>query len=179
VPESPSEFINQRSRWCLGTIQQVFTRWSFLGPARLPFILRLGLFDSVLYWFSGAIFKLMVLLAPILYWFTHSAVIRGSFSDLLYRMAPAVAASFLFSLALSQKLVLPVIADVTQFLTIFSVSGTVLTSMVRPFGHAFKITQKGLSTSRVTVQWSLLSRFAAIAFLTISGMLLHVFSFSP
>jgi cellulose synthase (UDP-forming) len=109
APESFSEFITQRSRWYLGTIQQVFTRW-FIGPARLTLILRVGLLDSVLYWFSGAIFKLMILFAPIVFWFTGTAVIRATVPELLYWMGPAIAASLLFTLALSEKLVLPVIA---------------------------------------------------------------------
>ena len=179
APESLSEFITQRSRWCLGTIQQVFTRWSFLGPARLPLILRVGLLDSVLYWFSGAIFKLMILLAPILYWFSGTTVIRARIPDLLYWMAPAVAASFLFTLGLSEKLVLPVIADVTQFLTMFSISRTVVQALVRPFCRKFKVTEKGISSAGYSVQWNLLSRFASIAILTILGMLIHTSSFSP
>lgn len=179
APESLSEFITQRSRWCLGTIQQVFTRWSFVGPARLPLILRIGLLDSALYWLSGAIFKLMVLFAPILFWFTGTTVIRASISDLLYWMAPAAAASILFTLALSEKLVLPVVADVTQFLTMFSVSRTVVQAIVRPFGRKFKVTEKGISSPAYSVQWNVLWRFAGIAALTIIGMLIHASSFSP
>jgi cellulose synthase (UDP-forming) len=179
APESLSEFITQRSRWCLGTIQQVFTRWSFFGRARLPLILRVGLLDSVLYWFSGAIFKLMVLLAPIVFWFTGTAVIRATPAELVFWMGPAVAASFLFTLALSEKLVLPIIADVTQFLTMFSVSRTVIGAIVRPFGRKFKVTEKGISSSGYSVQWNVLWRFAGIAALTLLGMLIHASIFSP
>lgn len=32
APESLSQFISQRSRWCLGSMQQIFTRWSFSDP---------------------------------------------------------------------------------------------------------------------------------------------------
>jgi hypothetical protein len=79
---------------------------------------------------SGAIFKLMILFAPIVFWFTGTAVIRATVPELLYWMGPAIAASLLFTLALSEKLVLPVIADVTQFLTMFSVSRTVIQAAV-------------------------------------------------
>jgi glycosyltransferase involved in cell wall biosynthesis len=166
-------------RRTLGLFEEVFTRWSFVGPTRLPLILRIGLLDSVLYWVSGAIFKLMVLFAPILFWFTGTAVIRASISDLLYWMAPAAAASILFTMALSEKLVLPVLADVTQFLTMFSESRTVVQAIVRPFGRKFKVTEKGISSLAYSVQWNVLWRFAGIAALTIFGMLIHTLSFSP
>ncbi|MEI9916828.1 MAG: glycosyltransferase family 2 protein [Methylovirgula sp.] len=31
APEGLSSYISQRSRWCLGAIQQMYTRWSFAG----------------------------------------------------------------------------------------------------------------------------------------------------
>lgn len=179
APESLSQFIAQRSRWCLGSMQQMFTRWSFLGAARIRLISRIAFFDSVLYWFSGAIFKLMLLAAPIVFGFTGTSVIRASASDLLYWLAPAVSANFLFMYWITEKHVLPILTDVTQFLTIFAVSRTVLTALFRPFGHSFKVTAKGISSSVFTGHWDILWRFATIAILTVSGMLLHITDFSP
>jgi cellulose synthase (UDP-forming) len=179
APESLGEFISQRSRWCLGAIQQIFTRWSFFGPARIRFISRVAFFDSVLYWVSSAWFKLTLLAAPIVFWFTGTSVVRATPADLLYWLAPVVAANFLFVLNLSEKHVLPVLTDVTQFLTMFAVAGTVVTGLLHPFGRAFKVTSKGISSSRITVQWSILARFGGIAFLTILGMIINSFSFSP
>ncbi|HTZ46622.1 MAG TPA: PilZ domain-containing protein [Verrucomicrobiae bacterium] len=140
---------------------------------------RIAFFDSVLYWFSGAIFKLMLLAAPILFWFTGTSVIRAGASDLLYWLAPAIGANFLFMYWVTEKHVLPVLTDVTQFLTIFAVARTVLTALFRPFGHSFKVTTKGIYSSGFFVQWDVLWRFAAIAILTVSGMLLHISDFSP
>jgi cellulose synthase (UDP-forming) len=179
APESLSQFISQRARWCLGSMQQVFTRWSFLGSARIRWISRIAFFDAVLYWFSGAIFKLMLLSAPILFWFTGTSVLRASLAELLYWLAPAVVANFLFMLCVTEKHVLPVMTDVTQFLTMFAVARTVLTALFRPFGRSFKVTVKGISSSGFVVQWDILWRFAALAVLTVFGMLLRLNDFSP
>jgi cellulose synthase (UDP-forming) len=179
APENLQQFVSQRARWCLGTMQQIFTRWSFAGRARIGLISRLAFLDSVMYWVSSAAFKLMLLSAPILFWFTGTAVLRANVPDLLYWMAPALAANLIFMGLVTGNHLLPIMTDVNQLITMFAVSGTVVLSLVRPFGHNFKVTMKGLSTTRVTVHWSILWRFAALALLTILGMLLRVFSFSP
>jgi cellulose synthase (UDP-forming) len=179
APESLSQFVSQRARWCLGAMQQIFTRWSFFGPGRIGFISRLSFFDSVLYWVSSAAFKLMLIAAPILFWFTSTAVFRATVPELVYWMAPAVAANFIFMGFLSDNHVLPIMTDVTQLLTSFAISRTVATSLIRPFGRQFKVTMKGISSQGFTVQWNLLARFAALAFLSVLGMLLHISTFSP
>lgn len=179
APESLGEFMSQRSRWCLGAMQQIFTRWSFFGRARLSVINRVAFFDSVLYWVSGASFKVMIVTAPMLFWFTGTSVLRASVPELTYWMAPMVAANFIFMGFLTDNRILPLMTDMTQVLTVFVIVRTVLTSLVRPFGHAFKVTAKGLSTSGITIQWNMLWRFALLGALTVSGMALRVAPFSP
>lgn len=173
APESLAEYLSQRSRWCLGAMQQVYTRWSFCGSARISFMNRIAFLDTVLYWVAGAPFRLMVLCAPMVYWLTGATAIRADLPDLLYWMAPMLAANALFMHFYSGNRVLPVITDVTQLLSSFVICRTVATALLRPFGHPFKVTAKGLAKHDVTVHWSLLWRFLAIAALTILGILLQ------
>lgn len=179
APESLGEFMSQRSRWCLGAMQQIFTRWSFVGRARLSLINRIAFFDSVLYWVSGASFKLMLISAPMLFWFTGTSVLRASVPELTYWMAPMVVGNFIFMGYLTGNRIMPVMTDMTQVLTVFVIGRTVLTSLVRPFGHAFKVTAKGLSTTGIIIQWHILWRFATLAALTLIGMILRIGRFSP
>jgi cellulose synthase (UDP-forming) len=179
APESILDFISQRSRWCLGAIQQIFTRWSFYNPGRLSLIHRLAFFDTVLYWVSGAAFKILLVSAPMLYWFTGTAVLRATGSDLLYWMAPMFVANLIFMNYLAENRVLPIMTDVTQLLTAFVICRTIVTGLIRPFGRPFKVTAKGLSTSGITIQWRFLWPHAMLAALTILGLLLHVTKFSP
>ncbi len=179
APESLVDFIGQRGRWCLGAIQQIFTRWSFFGPSRMSLINRLAFFDTVLYWVSGAAFKLMLLSAPMLYWFTGTAALHATGTALLVYALPMVAANLLFMYFLAGNRVLPIMTDVTQLLTAFVIVRTVATGLVRPFGRPFKVTAKGLSTTGVTVQWGILWKFAALSGLTLLGVILHIAHFSP
>jgi len=107
APESLNEYISQRSRWCLGGIQQLYTRWSFMGKGKHSWINRLACFDSLLYWISVSAFKLALLTAPIIFWFTGAAVIRATGAELLYYLAPMVVANLLFMSAVSENRVLP------------------------------------------------------------------------
>lgn len=179
APESLREFISQRARWCLGAIQQIYTRWSFFRRNRVNFINRLAFFDSVLYWFSSAPFKLMLISAPMLYWLTGTSVIRASLPDLVYWLAPAVSANLIFMRFAAGNRVLPIITDVGQLLTVFAITRTVLFGLVRPFGHTFKVTAKGISSAGIVVQWHILWRYALLAVLSILGMVLHIAKFSP
>ena len=178
APESLVDFISQRARWCLGAIQQIFTRWSSFGRGRVSLINRVAFFDTVLYWISGAAFKLMIVAAPLLYWLTGTSAMHASAAQLLRELAPMVVANLLFMSYLAGNRVFPVMTDITQLLTAFVICRTVVTGLLRPFGRPFKVTAKGLSTSGVTVQWRLLWPFLAMAALTAFGVLVHVPDFS-
>jgi cellulose synthase (UDP-forming) len=79
---------------------------------------------------------------------------------------------------LAKDHVMPIMTDVSQTLIAFVIGRTVVTSLIRPFGHKFKVTAKGLSSTDITVQWRILWRFAALAALTLAGMLLFLPAFS-
>ena len=179
APEGLKEYISQRSRWCLGAMQQIYTRWSFCGRAHITWINRLSFFDTILYWISGAPFKLMVVCAPLVYWLSGWSVMVATAGDLVYWLGPALAANLLFLALLSESRILPVMSDVTQLLTSFAVCRTVASGLMNPFGKPFKVTAKGISTTSVTVHWSLLLRFAGIAIATVSLLTIHTGPFDP
>lgn len=178
APESLVDFISQRSRWCLGAIQQLFTRWSFVGRARLTFINRLAFFDTVLFWVSGAAFKIVLISAPALYWFTGTSTLHATPSDLIRWMTPMLIANLIFMRYYAGNRILPIMTDLTQLLTAFVISRTIITGLIRPFGRPFKVTAKGLSTSSVTIQWRILAPYAFLAAATILGTITHIQNFS-
>ena len=179
APEGLSSYVSQRSRWCLGAIQQIYTRWSFAGPAKINLINRLSSLDGVLYWMSNAPFKLLMITAPLVYWWTQTAVISSTLDSLLCYLAPFVACSILFMGLYAHKRIIPVMTDVTQLLTSFSMVATVVVAIVKPWGHPFKVTAKGISADRVVVQWRYLLVFAAIALATAAGIMRNTAQFSP
>jgi cellulose synthase (UDP-forming) len=179
APEGLREFASQRSRWCLGAMQQLFTPWSFFTLKKLSFMNRLAYFDTVLYWCTGASFKILAMIAPIVFWFTGTPVVRATGAEIIYWLLPFVASNLMFMYFVTDNRLLPIMSDISQLLTSFTVGRTVLSALVRPFGRPFQVTAKGISTDRVVVQWDLFVRFACLAALNFVGILLHLSIFSP
>jgi cellulose synthase (UDP-forming) len=179
APEGLREYVSQRCRWCLGAIQQVYTKWGFLGRARIRFVNRVSAFETFLYWSSNFPFKLMVVSAPLIYWFTGTSVIFSSVSELIFWLGPYVVAGTAFMATLGGKTVLPIITDVSQLIVAPALTKTVAIGLVKPWGHPFRVTAKGLRTEGITIQWRLLAPFAVLALLTALGMIINMYPGRP
>lgn len=178
APEGLQEYITQRSRWCLGAVQQIYTRWGFAGTAHIGLVNRISSLDGAMFWIFGFSFKLMMVSAPLIYWWTGTAVINSSATDMVYWLAPFMLSGMIFMGCLAGNTVFPIITDVTQLLSAFAIVRTVVTGLVKPFGHPFKVTAKGVSTDGVTVQWAFLMPFLLMAGGTALGMMVNVSPYS-
>jgi cellulose synthase (UDP-forming) len=179
APEGLSEYVTQRSRWCLGTIQQIRTRWGFAGRARIGLMNRVSALEGTLYWSASYVFKVMVILSPMIFWWTGTVVIEAGTDDILAFLCPFLASGLVFNGFLAGNAILPVMTDVTHLLSAPAVIGTVAKGLVKPWGHAFKVTSKGVSSEHVTVQWRILAPFAVMAIATVAGMLVNLSPFGP
>ena len=179
APEGLQAYISQRSRWCLGSIQQIYTRWSFAGPAHIGLINRLSCLDAAFYWMFAFPFKLMLITAPLVFWWTGTSVIDANAQDIIYWLAPAAAASMTFMATHGKNRVIPILTDVTQLLSAFAIVGTVAMAIAKPWGHPFKVTAKGGATNNITVQWGVAIPFALMAVATALGVLIHLSPYSP
>ena len=178
APEGLLEYTTQRSRWCLGAVQQCYTRWGFAGRGRLRLVSRISALDGVLFWAAGFPFKLMMISAPMIFWWTGTAVIDSDAEDIVYWLLPYILSAVLFMWMLAKNTVLPVMTDVTHLLAAPSIVRTLASAIVKPFGRPFKVTAKGVSTDGITVQWALLAPFALIGLGTAAGMLVSIGPFS-
>ncbi len=174
APEGLSEYISQRARWCLGTIQQIYTRWGFAGRGKVSLINRISCWDAVMYWSVSFLFRWFALAAPVIYWWFGISTFAATPGELLFYLAPSILAGMVFMATLAGNRVSPILTDVSQLLCSVAVLGSVAHALVKPFGHAFKVTAKGRSTDQVVIQWRVLAPFAVLAALTAGGMLLNL-----
>jgi cellulose synthase (UDP-forming) len=116
APEGLDAYITQRSRRCLGAIQQIYTRWSFAGRARLRLVSRLSSFDGSFYRIFTFPFKILMLTAPMIYWWTETSVIDATAGSLICWLAPSAVGSIIFVGFYSRKFVLPIMTDLSQLL---------------------------------------------------------------
>lgn len=178
APEGLEAYITQRSRWCLGAIQQIYTRWSFAGRAHLRPISRLSSFDGAMYWIFTFPFKILMLTAPMVFWWTETAVIASTASSLIYWLAPSVVGGIIFMCFYGRNRVLPVMTDVSQLLPSFVIVRTVIACLTKPFGHPFKVTPKGSLSGGVLIQWNYLLPFALAALGTFLGILINTSAYA-
>ncbi|WP_170134899.1 glycosyltransferase [Acuticoccus kandeliae] len=176
APEGLKEYITQRARWCLGLMQ--IARGP-LGPMKrngLRLRDRWSVVDSVLYWTTTFTFRIAALTYPLLYWFFNVTVVDATVPDVISYFGTY----FLFVLAslnfVSGGLVVPLVNDVSQLLGAIPISRAAYTGLLKPHGHAFKVTAKGGDRSRTIVQWGLMRPFAIMFVLTWVGLFIGIVS---
>lgn len=176
APEGLKEYITQRARWCLGLMQIARGPLGPLSRNRLRLRDRWSLIDSVLYWTTTFTFRLAALTFPLLYWFFNVTVVDASVPEVISYFG----AYFLFVLTalnfVSGGLVVPLVNDVSQMLGAIPIARAAYTGLLKPHGHAFKVTAKGGDRSRTVVQWGLMRPFALLFLLTLLGLLIGIVS---
>ena len=177
APEGINEYATQRTRWCLGLIQICRGR---SGPLRfgngLPLMFRISLIETFFYWGGSFLFRMFCILAPALYFLFDIRIVQANLSDAIAHFAPMVITQIAVTTWLGGGRMLPLIADVYQMLIAPEIIRVVAFTLIQPSGHEFKVTAKGIHSVGLNIQWRLLFRFLAIAFITILG-LAKVFAF--
>ena len=120
----------------------------------------------------------MLISAPALYWSTGTATLRATAPESLRWTAPMLIANLIFMRYFAGNRILPIMTDVSELLTAFVISRTIITGLVAPFGRPFKVTAKGLSSTCITVHWRILAPCGFLASATILGAFFHVRDFS-
>lgn len=171
APEGINEYATQRTRWCLGLVQ--ICRGPS-GPFRfgngLPLAFRISLIETFLYWGTSFLFRMICMAAPALYFLFNIRMVQADLSDAVAHFAPMVLVQMAVTTWLGGGRMLPLISDVYQMLIAPEIITVVAFALVRPKGHKFKVTAKGIHHSGLTVQWQLLFRFLALALITIAGL---------
>ncbi|HTH15652.1 MAG TPA: cellulose synthase catalytic subunit, partial [Magnetospirillum sp.] len=92
APEGLAEFVNQRARWCLGTVQSIR---SAKGPWRargLGWAHRLCFLNAQLFWLGTVPMMLLAMLAPVAYWWTGIPAFQSDPVSFLAHFGPRVIA---------------------------------------------------------------------------------------
>ena len=172
APEGLQEYIVQRGRWCLGLMQIVRNVYSPLGWNGLHLMHRVGLADSVLYWWSTFTFRLASLICPLLFWYLGIAVVNANIPDVISYYLPYYLAVILGLNWISRGLIIPLLNDVSQVVAAWPIVRAAAMGMFTKGPHKFRVTAKGGDRTRVVVQWPLLWPFALLFLLTAGGLVI-------
>ena len=171
APEGINEYAVQRTRWCQGLIQICRGR---SGPFRLgnglPLSFRISLIETFLYWGASFLFRMCCMLAPALFFVFDVRMVQASLPDAVAHFAPMVITQVAVTTWLGGGRMLPLISDVYQMLIAPEIIKVVAFTLVRPHGHKFNVTAKGIHNAGLNIQWRLLLRFVALVIITIVGL---------
>jgi cellulose synthase (UDP-forming) len=160
--EGIPEYITQRARWCLGTIQVALLRNGPFFGRGFSFTQRWHYFHGVLNWLCKP-FMVLLLIAPTIYWFGGLPAFEADYLSFLRYGMPALLAQIVYMGWISRARTLPLFMEATHTVTCFAVTATLLSALVKPFGRPFKITDKGGDRSAPRVHWKLAAVFGLIA----------------
>ncbi len=174
APEGLKEYLTQRTRWCLGTMQMLRLRNGPLLSPRQSWLQRLNFLSAVLYYVGHFPFMLMILTAPLLYFLFGIETFASGFDVAVFviHFGPYFFAMLIIGYWISEGRHFPLLTDLTRLLMSFSVIGVTLHGLIRPSGHRFNVTAKGGDRSYVVIQWQLLWKLAVILTLTLFGVAL-------
>ena len=173
APESTDAFFVQRARWARGAIQILYLRAGPLGPG-LTLIQRLFFLPT--HWLSGSLVQSFSLVAPVLFMLTGIVPIAnvGVAEVLLYQM-PIVAGYTGGLFVLSRGAYHPLAAVVLSAFSAVRLLPAVLVTLVRPYGHAFKVTPKGRDAAGRGPDTLVIGVAASIVLATLFGLVLNAF----
>ena len=160
--EGIPEYITQRARWCLGTIQVALLRDGPLFGSGFTLTQRWHYLHGVLNWLCKP-FMVLLLVAPPIYWFAGIPAFEADYLSFLRYGMPALLSQIIYMAWISRSRTLPLFMEATHAVTAFAISATLLSAVVKPFGRPFKITDKGGDRSAPRVHWKLAFVFGLIS----------------
>ncbi len=170
APEGLGEYVTQRGRWCLGTMQIVRTQWGPLSRGQVPLRMRLHTLDTVLFWTVSPLMRIFGLLGPVLYWWTGIVVMNTDLPSIFTYLGPYWISCIWFLGWVSRGTNVPILCDAMALLmTVDSIRASVI-GLFGNRNQKFKVTAKGLSRDRVVVHWGMMQRFVLVAVFLVGGI---------
>ncbi|CAG9176840.1 hypothetical protein LMG23992_03350 [Cupriavidus laharis] len=167
--EGLPEYISQRSRWGLGTIQVALTADGPLRGRGYTGLQRLHYVHGLLHWISRP-FTLMLLAGPLLYWYLDVPTLYGDPLQFLAYGVPALLLYWAYSIWVTGSRAMPIFTEVTQIVAALAVTATLASAVIKPFGRPFKVTNKGLDRSKLVVHGKFAVLYGALFVLTGMGL---------
>lgn len=160
--EGIPEYITQRARWCLGTIQVALLRDGPLFGSGFTFTQRWHYLHGVLNWLCKP-FMVLLLVAPPIYWFAGMPAFETDYLAFLRYGVPALLSQMVYMSWISRSRAIPFFMEATHAVAAFAISATLLSAVVKPFGRPFKVTDKGGDRSAPRVHWKLAAVFGLMS----------------
>ncbi len=173
APESLDAFFVQRARWAQGATQILFLP---TGPLGRGHRLRHRLFFLPTAWFSQALMLMTSLLAPLVFLFFDVPPLVGvTAQSAIFHLVPVVMAQVGGIVLLGGGRYYPVAAQVLGTFQSFRLLPVIIRTLVKPHGHAFKVTPKGSDAAGGGIQRGIFLACTALMAATLIGLVINAF----
>lgn len=172
APESIEAFFVQRERWARGAIQIFFLSKGPFGPG-LTLMQRLLFLPS--HWLTLGLRTFIALAAPLVFlWTGISPVFDVTAPDVVHYYLPLILATAGGMWVFAPRQHLPLVSLVQGTLLSFRVLPVVLATLIKPFGHPFKVTPKGGASQRSDYSPGIFWMAAGLMAATFAGLLANM-----
>ena len=145
APESLDAFFVQRARWAKGALQILYLREGPLGPG-LNLVQRLMFLPT--HWLTQALTQVAAMSAPCIYLLTGLLPMMNTTPEgLVYYQLPAILAAISALRFFAPAQYFPLAATVLGVLQSFRFLPVLISTLIKPQGHAFQVTPKGRSAA--------------------------------
>ncbi len=172
APEGLAEFVNQRARWCLGTVQSMRSPRSPFRAKGLGWAHRLCFLNAQLFWLGAVPMMLLAMLAPAVFWWTGTPAFLAAPDTFLLHFGPRFAAEAISVAWVSRFSVVPLLSGLAPLVIAPAAVMSACKALFQPGEHRFKVTMKGGDRRSVVVHGRLLGWLGALMAATAGGMVI-------
>lgn len=171
APEGVEEYLTQRARWCLGSIQIIRgPHGLFSMKSGLAWINRLTLIDSFLYWSATPAFRVLAIIVPAIYLLFGIQSVYAGLYDAIDHAVPYILVAILTNGWLTDWRILPVMSDIGLLISAHTAMKSVCKGLFFPQNQRFNVTPKGRVRSTSFIHWKLLTVFLSYLGLTAAAI---------
>jgi cellulose synthase (UDP-forming) len=170
APEGLDAFFVQRRRWARGAIQILYLTAGPLGR-NLSIMQRLLFLPT--HWVSQSSMFLVCIFAPLVFlWTGILPLVNVTSEAALYYIVPMILAAVGGTWVYAPRQYFPFAVQVIGTFQSFKILPTLLATVVRPFGHAFKVTPKGAEAT-MRNEHAIFWLAAGLMGLTVAGLIVN------
>jgi cellulose synthase (UDP-forming) len=147
--ENLTEFVQQRLRWCQGTLQSLFASTNPLRIPGLNWIQRLVHFYGVLYYLMYPV-TFVSFTIPLLYFFFGIVPIEANVAQFELFFLPYFVMHNMMYVCFARRLSSLISSQVGDFIMCFPLTAVVARTFIKPFGRRFRVTRKGLTSNTIS-----------------------------
>lgn len=172
APESFSEMLHQRQRWCRGNLQ-AFRKWNPIFYPGLSFAQRILYMSGALYWYFG-VQKLVYIISPILFLDLSIQTLRASVFSIILFWFPQFYSSMITFRSIAKGRRTTFWSHIYETAMSPSLAGAALLETFHIKKLTFRVTKKGFSNSRIQIVWSALISHTVLFIATIFGFIRQI-----